>query len=81
MSVLTKNIDAYPHSGIRCAGYIGELTASQSSEEVGITEGKKYKVIAIQGYGDVEDVIFVNDKGDIERAADFHFKECYEDDD
>lgn len=79
MSILTKNIDAYPYSGIRCAGYLGELIANQSSQDVGITEGKKYKVIAIQGYGDVEDVIFVNDKGDIQRAADFHFNDIESD--
>lgn len=75
MDILTKDIDAHPHSGIRCVGYLGELEAAETDSNLHITKGKKYKVLAVQGYGDVEDVIFVDDDGDVARACDFFFVE------
>lgn len=72
--ILTKDIDGHPHTGIRC-NFLGELVAVLDNESRGVTKGKQYKIIAVQGYGDVEDVIFINDMGNIARAGDWFFKE------
>ena len=74
-SVLTKNIDDHPYTGIKCAGYLGELVAKKTDKELGITKGKKYKIVAKCGYGDVEDILFENDKEEVGHLGSWFFKE------
>ena len=41
----------------------------------GVTRGKVYEVIAIEGFGDCEDVTFIDDNGNKQELADFFFEE------
>lgn len=86
MSVLTENIDSRPYTGKR--NVKGKLRLSEKEwlnkffdgtpnvEQVtGVTRGKVYDVIAIEGYGDCEDVTFIDDNGDEQTLADAFFEE------
>lgn len=87
MSVLRKNIDSNPYTGIRSVSgkYLRLRTdehlthffdGTPTVEQVeGVTRGKVYEVVAIEGFGDCEDVIIIDDNGNEKRLADFFFEE------
>lgn len=86
MSVLRQNIDSNPYTGERKVK--GQLRASTKewlnpffdgtpnySQVTGITRGKIYDVISVEGFGDCEDITFINDNGEEETLGDFFFEE------
>ena len=88
MSVLRENIDANPYTGKRNTSgkYLrvkenaewlnGFFDGTPNYSQVtGVTRGKIYKVISIEGHGDCEDVIIIDDNGEEHRLADFFFEE------
>lgn len=87
MSVLRKNIDANPYTGKRSvSGQYLRLSTKESLthffdgtptvEQVeGVTRGKVYEVVAIEGFGDCEDVTIIDDNGNRQELADFFFEE------
>lgn len=90
MSILRKNIDEHPYTGIRGANgylkvkekgsYIDKFfDGTPDFEQVEhITQGKIYKVIKIEGLGDVEDITIINDIGEEDTLADYFFEEIQE---
>lgn len=87
MSVLRENIDANPYTGKRrVSGKYLRLSTSEHLEHFfnetptveqvkGVTRGKIYEVVAIEGFGDCEDVTIIDDNGDELVLADFFFEE------
>lgn len=87
MSVLRKNIDTNPYTGkININEEYLRLSTKESLnhffdgtpsvEQVkGVTRGKVYKVVAIEGFGDCEDVTIIDDNGNELELADFFFEE------
>ena len=87
MSVLRENIDANPYTGKRdVSGKYLRLSNSEhlthffdgtpNAEQVtGVTIGKVYEVVAIEGFGDCEDVTIIDDNGNELILADFFFEE------
>ena len=80
-------MDSHPYTGSRsCHGKVRAKTAEEASwlnshfdgspnyEQITtITRGKEYDVIAKEGYGDVEDIIIINDNGIKQSFGDFLF--------
>ena len=87
MSVLRKNIDANPYTGKRNINgeYLRLKTdkwldkffdGTVNVEQVkGVTRGKIYEVVAIEGFGDCEDVTIIDDNGNELELGDFFFEE------
>lgn len=86
MKILTENIDAFPYTGIRkVSGKVkikdNKYTrkffdGSSDAEQVyNVTIGKVYEAIRVEGFGDVEDVTIIDDKGNEQELADFFFEE------
>ena len=86
MGVLTKDIDSRPYTGKRTVK--GRLRLSEKpSLDVffggnpdvvpitGVTRGKVYEVVSIEGFGDGEDVTFIDDNGTLQCPGDFFFEE------
>ena len=77
----------YPYTGVRNVS--GKLKVSDTKdwtkpffdgspnyEQVtGITRGKVYDVVRKEGYGDVEDIIIINDNGEEAKYGSFFFEE------
>ena len=88
MSVLRENIDANPYTGKRNVSeeYLrinenakwlnGFFDGSPNYHQVtGVTRGRVYEVVAIEGHGDCEDVTIIDDNGNKLTLADFFFEE------
>ena len=88
MSVLRRDIDANPYTGkINVNGkhlrvkenakwLDGFFDETQAYEQVvGVTRGKIYEVVAIEGQGDCEDITIIDDNGNEQTLADFFFEE------
>lgn len=89
MSVLCKNIDCCPYTGKRVVKENSYLRIKKDAEWLdcyfdgtpncvqvtGVTRGRVYRVTAIEGFGDCEDVFFINDHGEEQELADFFFEE------
>ena len=86
MGVLTKDIDSRPYTGKRTVK--GRLRLSEKpSLDVffggnpdvvpitGVSRGKVYEVVSIEGFGDGEDVTFIDDNGNLQCLGDFFFEE------
>ena len=41
----------------------------------GVTRGKIYEVVSVEGFGDGEDVTFIDDHGHLQCLGDFFFEE------
>lgn len=89
MSILRKNIDERPYTGKRIVK--GKLKLSEkewlnmffdgtpNAEQVtGVTRGKIYDVILVEGFGDVESVTFIDDNKDIQTLGGYFFEEVDE---
>lgn len=88
MSVLRENIDANPYTGKRRvsgkylrvkenAEWLDKFfNGTPNVEQVkGVTRGKIYEVVAIEGFGDCEDITFIDDNGNEQELGDFFFEE------
>lgn len=86
MSVLTENIDSRPYTGKRSvieklrisnADYLNDFfNGAENVEQIkAVTRGKTYDIVAIEGFGDAEDVTFIDDKGNEQTLGDFFFEE------
>jgi hypothetical protein len=87
MSVLRENIDANPYVGKRSTSgkYLRLKTdkwldkffdgTSNYDQVVGVTRGKIYEVVAIEGFGDCEDITIIDDNGNKQELGDFFFEE------
>ena len=86
MSVLTQNIDCCPYTGTReVKGKLRVSTAahldkyfdgSDNVEQVeNVTRGNIYDVVRVVGFGDCEDVVFIDDLGQEQTLGDFFFEE------
>lgn len=89
MGVITANIDSQPYTGIRDvkgrvrvktheeAPYLdGYFDGSPDYIQVrGVTRGKEYDAVKVEGFGDCEDTVIINDKGEEQRLGDFFFEE------
>lgn len=86
MSVLTEDIDRNPYTGIKYVTgklrinkehYLDKFFngAKNVSQVKNVTRGKEYNIIYLEGYGDMEDVIFINDIGKEQRLGSFFFEE------
>ena len=86
MSVLTQNIDSHPYTDTH--QITGQLRLSTKSwldnyfngtpnydQVTNVTRGKIYNVISKTGYGDVEDITFINDNGQEQTLGSFFFEE------
>lgn len=87
--VLTSNIESRPYTGkkyisgrlrVSEAAWLDKYFDSESDAEhvTNVTRGKIYDVIALEGFGDCEDVLFRDDIGEMQRLADFFFEEVKE---
>lgn len=88
MSVLCGDIDCCPYTGRRIVQEDMYLRIKKdvkwldcyfdntpNCEQVtGVTRGNVYKVTAIEGFGDCEDIFFINDNGEEQVLADFFFE-------
>lgn len=89
MSVITKNLDSRHYTGRRRAkGKVRVKTHEEAawldhyfdgtpnySQVTGITRGKVYEAVCVEGFGDVEDVTIINDFGKEQTLGDFFFVE------
>lgn len=88
MGVMRENIDANPYVGKRKVSgkYVrikenanwlnGFFDGSPDYDQVvGVTRGKIYEVIAIEGHGDCEDITIIDDNGNECTLGDFFFEE------
>ena len=87
MGILKRNIDSNPYTGIRqVEGYLkikdkGSwldkfFNNTPNYEQVkNIMQGKIYKVVSIEGLGDVEVVSIIDDIGNVQTLSDFFFEE------
>lgn len=88
MGVLRENIDANPYTGKRNTNgkYLrvkenakwldGHFDGTPNYNQViGITRGKVYEVVAIEGFGDCEDITIIDDNGNEQTLGDFFFEE------
>ena len=87
MAILSKNIDAHPYTGTRSVhgklrirandpSLNGFFDGSPDYEQIaGVTPGKVYDVVLIEGVGDVEDVTIIDDFGQECVLADYFFEE------
>ncbi len=88
MSVSNQYSDECPYTGIRKVNkkYLkirenakwldGYFDGSPNYPQVkGVTRGKVYEVVKIEGFGDCEDVTFIDDNGNEQTLADFFFEE------
>ena len=80
MSIITPNIDASPYTGIR--NVKGKVRVKTHNDApwldnffTGITRGKTYDVISVEGFGDVEDITIIDDNGTKQTLGDFFFDE------
>lgn len=87
MSIITKNIDINPYVGTRTPkGKVRVKTHNEANwldgyfngdpnyeQVIGITRGKEYDVIKVEGLGDVEDVTIIDDNGKEKRLGSFFF--------
>ena len=88
MSIITENIDAHPYTGTRQvkgririkteqeAPYLnGYFNGNPRYEQItGITRGKIYDVIKVEGYGDCEDITIIDDNNKEQRLGQFFFE-------
>ena len=86
MSVLRENIDSNPYTGKRSVNgkYLRLKTdkwldeffdgTPNVSQVKGVTRGKIYEVVAVEGFGDCEDVTIIDDNGNELELADFFFE-------
>ena len=88
MSVLRENIDANPYTGKRTTNkkYLrvkenvkwlnGFFDGNPDYDQVvGVTRGKIYEVVAIEGHGDCESITIIDDNGNEHVLCDFFFEE------
>ena len=88
MSVMRENIDANPYVGKhKVSGkYVrvkenadwlnGFFDGTPYYEQVvGVTRGKIYEVVAIEGHGDCEDITIIDDNDNEHTLGDFFFEE------
>ena len=87
MSVMMKNIDCHPYTGVRnVKGKVRVKTSeeapwldcyfdenSNADHVYGVTRGKVYNVVRIEGFGDCEDVTIIDDNGEEQELGDFFF--------
>lgn len=92
MSIMTKDIDTRPYTGARkVEGKIKVKTSEEASwldgyfnntpnysQVTGITRGKVYDVIKVEGFGDGEDITIIDDNGKEQTLGDFFFTEVDE---
>lgn len=88
MPVLTKNISRHPYTGVRIVNgqlklstkpwlnnYYNWAPDSNWINVTGVTRGKIYNVVGVEGLGDCENVIFIDDNNELHVLADFFFEE------
>ncbi len=89
MSIMMKSIDSCPYTGVRdVRGMVRVKTSNEARwldkyfervpdcEQVkGITRGKVYEVVRVEGFGDCEDITIIDDNGEELTLADFFFAE------
>lgn len=89
MSIITPNIDASPYTGVRnVKGKVRVKTHNDApwldnffngkencDQITGITRGKTYDVISVEGFDDVEDITIIDDNGTKQTLGDFFFDE------
>ena len=87
MDIITENIDSQPYTGIRKPkGKVRVKTHDEASwldgffngtpnysQVTGITRGKEYEVVKVEGFGDCEDITIIDDSGNEQSFADFFF--------
>lgn len=87
MSIITENIDSSPYTGVRnCKGKVRVKTHEEAawldkffngtpnvSQVNGITRGKEYEVVKVEGLGDCEDITIIDDNGEEQILGDFFF--------
>ena len=86
MSILTQNIDQNPYTGKR--NITGQLRLSTAKwldgyfnnspnydQVINVTRGKIYDIVNAKGYGDVEDITFIDDVGQLQTLGSFFFEE------
>ena len=87
MNIITENIDMHPYTGVRTpTGKVRVLTHEEAywldryfdgtpnTEQIkGITRGKEYEVVKVEGFGDCEDITIIDDNGNLKSLADFFF--------
>ena len=85
--ILRDNIDAAPYVGERKV--VGKLKLNKDAEYLdcffngkpnceqikNVTRGKTYDVVSVKGYGDCEDVTFIDDIGELQTLGSFFFDE------
>lgn len=86
MKLLKRDLDNHPYTGKReVHGYLkckekgtwidDYFNGNTNYVQVkNITQGKQYKVVAIEGMGDVEDVSIIDDVGEIQSLGSFFFE-------
>lgn len=90
ISILTENIDAHPYTGVRqVKGRLrfcpetpkyswldNHFNGCDYAEQVhDVTRGREYEVISVEGFGDMENVTFIDDKGNPQTLCDVFFEE------
>lgn len=88
MGVMMKD-GAWPYTGVRnVKGKVRAKTSeeapwldvyfdgtSNADQVKGVTRGKVYDVVRVEGFGDCEDVTIIDDNGEEHELADFFFAE------
>lgn len=89
MSIITNNIDSRPYTGVReIKGRVRVKTSEEASwldgffngipiydQVTGVTRGKIYDVIRVEGFGDIEDITIIDDNGEEHSLGSFFFVE------
>lgn len=87
MGVITDNIDSFPYVGVRKpTGKVRVKTHDEASwldrffdgtpnvtQITGITRGKEYDVVKVEGFGDGEDITIIDDNNCEHTLGDFFF--------
>lgn len=86
MRVLTKDIDEYPYTGVRETTGKVRISSNKRIDKffdgspehkqiTGVTRGKIYDAVRVEGFGDCEDVTIIDDDGNELTLADYFFEE------
>ena len=86
MKRLDYNTDKYPFTGKRKVNIPaivsneewqeGDFDGSEDYDQVTwVTRDKEYTIIEVEGFGDVFDVTFANDNGELQTLGSFLFKD------
>lgn len=88
MGIITAGIGRRPYTGVKnVKGKVRVKTHDEAPwldnyfngspravQVTGVTRGKVYEVVCVEGFGDCEDIMIIDDNGQLQRLGSFFFE-------